>query len=816
MKRLIKRFLSVALIIIFMLNFTFTAFADENDVTYASATNGESTTVEGNVIAIDENHDTAVSVNVVDGGSAEIVVHGDIDIEHEGYTFGVAAFSWNGDSMSVTVDGDISVLAKTTTKEENIDLSDTDVAYGIDAFALAETGNSQYSITVGGDVTAVSEDNYSMAVEISALPDNENSVNASVNIGGNVTAIGGEYASGIKDTMSSNSTLDITVGGDVTAIAENGNTSGVHVGRNGDNASIDVSVGGSVISESSGAASGVSIFADDGAQANVTIGDGITSTGSQEVGALFTITSNATTNVEIGSDVSVESSNGAATAVDQSVSTVHYDYIYNEETEDFERIELTDITPGDSILQIGGSVSAVGESATAVRIINDDASLNTCVSGQVEATAVEDATGLNLYSAGGNTLFSANEGIVVSSEQGVATAANVSSYCVVDYTLDEETGTYFHEIVEPGTAESCLTIGGPIVAEGNKAVGLALHAGEGGSTTATLNGNLTVSGEENATAIYLNNSENGIVDVSVSGDVSSNDVGIQFFTYGEESTGTANITIDGTLSGDNAPILLSTIVTEDELTLTVWKIDLTDDGRAVIADNNDEAGEDYNQALEEAAESIEENIFYIIRVEQPTEGGTINLSGTSQSDGFEVAKEGDTVTLALNVAEGYKVDAAYNGEGNRIALLQDENGNYYIVIPTGGGVYLSAELSPVQKVVTTYSAYTPHKNTVVSFDSTSSVDDYGSIVLKTQSGEIINRKVKISFYDDGSFVVTANNTETLLNGQWKIMDGILHLISSDGTDKTVDESGFVSFVLSNGSILEITLAEKTIEIIKNY
>ena len=48
--------------------------------------------------------------------------------------------------------------------------------------------------------------------------------------------------------------------------------------------------------------------------------------------------------------------------------------------------------------------------------------------------------------------------------------------------------------------------------------------------------------------------------------------------------------------------------------------------------------------------------------------------------------------LGIAVPDGYTLTGAYNGEGEKIALEKDADGNYYVVVPRGGGVYLSVEL----------------------------------------------------------------------------------------------------------------------------
>jgi len=90
--------------------------------------------------------------------------------------------------------------------------------------------------------------------------------------------------------------------------------------------------------------------------------------------------------------------------------------------------------------------------------------------------------------------------------------------------------------------------------------------------------------------------------------------------------------------------------------------------------------------------------MYIAKVEQPSKGGTLkavdpNGSDLSKSYDFPVAHEGDKVILKANLQSGWKIKAAYNGKGaNKQQLSKDKNGNYYIIVPKGGGINLSADL----------------------------------------------------------------------------------------------------------------------------
>ncbi len=91
------------------------------------------------------------------------------------------------------------------------------------------------------------------------------------------------------------------------------------------------------------------------------------------------------------------------------------------------------------------------------------------------------------------------------------------------------------------------------------------------------------------------------------------------------------------------------------------------------------------------SDKVEKAIQYIIKVE-PSQGDMIQLNGVTESHGYEVAKENDKVTMKISVPDGYTLTGAFNGLGDKVALDKDENDDYYVEVPRGGGVYLSIEL----------------------------------------------------------------------------------------------------------------------------
>ena len=170
------------------------------------------------------------------------------------------------------------------------------------------------------------------------------------------------------------------------------------------------------------------------------------------------------------------------------------------------------------------------------------------------------------------------------------------------------------------------------------------------------------------------------------GNITAKDAGIVL-----EGAGKFDILVAGTLKTQGTPILIDKTVNPDNVSITVWKIEEPvqaggkNEKHVVLEGKLGEA-----QAVTNASKKVEAGIRYIIKIE-PSQEELINLEGTEKSHGYNTAEEGETVTLKISVPDGYKLVGAYNGDGDKVPLKKDDQGNYYVVVPKAGGVYLSAE-----------------------------------------------------------------------------------------------------------------------------
>ena len=176
--------------------------------------------------------------------------------------------------------------------------------------------------------------------------------------------------------------------------------------------------------------------------------------------------------------------------------------------------------------------------------------------------------------------------------------------------------------------------------------------------------------------------------VYVGGDIISDGYGI--FAGGFDSKTKFNVVVNGTISANKSAILLEdNNFVNNNFDLTAWQILSNDNGNYAerITIEND-------KKVQVRDQEFEKNINYIIKTDKIT-GAKIRLEGTSDKNGIVTAKAGAKVTLKIDLEENYSILGAYNGLEEKVGLLQDDAGNYYVIVPNGGGVLLSLALAYV-------------------------------------------------------------------------------------------------------------------------
>jgi|GEM_PF-6098705 len=205
--------------------------------------------------------------------------------------------------------------------------------------------------------------------------------------------------------------------------------------------------------------------------------------------------------------------------------------------------------------------------------------------------------------------------------------------------------------------------------------------------------------------------ENGGEARLTTGDITSDKYGM--FIYVSEGS-SVNALVTGTLSGAKAPISFfgSFFNNTNNFNLTVWKIQQSNgnivtelarkqslEQQALGTDDRPENEPRWDPDSEftaaESKSNYEKAINYIVKYVNPTAGGTVSVTRANGSSldsiaGYEFgsAKQDEKILLKVNVEDGYRIAGTFNGE----ELLEGENGEYYLVIPKGGGVLLTVKL----------------------------------------------------------------------------------------------------------------------------
>ena len=301
-----------------------------------------------------------------------------------------------------------------------------------------------------------------------------------------------------------------------------------------------------------------------------------------------------------------------------------------------------------------------------------------------EATAIHVRAGDN-----GDASVSVHENVTATADEGCATGVSVytedsSVYVNVggDVTVDSKDKNYGEAdgiIIKNFTSTVYVEVGESVnvKSETNDAGGVIIA---GSSTT-----------EQNAKSL-----------VAIQGDLNVEG-------YGVVSTGTADqsqadVIIEGTLDATKGAVLLKDYKSnsgssndeskKSDLNLYVWKIN-TDKNAAIAQKMTYNPSTMDEPEIKNDEDFVKNNIYYIIKVEQPQEGGTINVADENGSlvtvgNGIIAAKEGAKLLLEVEVSAGYDINEAYGDLEKNWVLTKDPHGNYFFEVKRGGGVYFNA------------------------------------------------------------------------------------------------------------------------------
>lgn len=323
-----------------------------------------------------------------------------------------------------------------------------------------------------------------------------------------------------------------------------------------------------------------------------------------------------------------------------------------------------------------------------------------------------------------------------------------------------------------------------------------------GTTNVTVDGNIDADAKDGkAYGILLSTEDrDSTTTIIVNGDVKGSSYGTNFDGF----DGTANVVINGTLSGGKSAVIINKI-TETDLdendedkvvtkkygyngnsNITVWK--MTSEQKDLV--RVEEQITDYTQDKDEcnvdaeATNNVLKNINYIIRTDKVS-NGTIHLSNTRLISGFDTARETEDITIKVEASDGYKVDSVKNGDA---VLKKNSDGTYTLTVPRGGGVQLSAVLSAIQKSHSSSSgssssSHSSASSVNVQTTSSASGATVATTVADSNGTRNTNAVVKIA-----NKQATVNTSEQTGNGN----SIIIRNVSGDVAGATFTGAGTVS------------------------
>ena len=334
------------------------------------------------------------------------------------------------------------------------------------------------------------------------------------------------------------------------------------------------------------------------------------------------------------------------------------------------------------------------------------------VNGKVSAESTDVSRDGDVYAlaicTGGKSIYNVGDGII--SKGRFACGADINT---INYGYDSSSGEVQLNIGEGGIkAESIKTT---IDTSDYDAAGLDI-TNENGSISIDIKGDVLANSPTDKAVGMISNMGGSYVEslpaintINIHGDIIADSEGIIISTIGQSID--HNIVVEGTIDAKTPVKFLndcfdyiesSELIDEldSALKLTVWKVMPDENGNIALY------MPDYNEDLEPVPE-YEKKINYIIKSEQPSKGGTFELSDIDGNalatvNDLEVAHEGDVIYVEPELENGYVLKNLYNGtDDDKKELLQDEEGKYYLEVPKGGGVYLTMEVEKDPSVTPT-------------------------------------------------------------------------------------------------------------------
>ena len=234
------------------------------------------------------------------------------------------------------------------------------------------------------------------------------------------------------------------------------------------------------------------------------------------------------------------------------------------------------------------------------------------------------------------------------------------------------------------------------LAERDVTGGNGVEAGADGSVDdenkVTIKGSVKATGEEGIGIIIMGTEKTTVV---VEGDVTANDAAIAIDNENADS----EVAVAGKISGTNGTTINVAVDGSGKVgTLPEIVVGEIEDFENITV--KDHYGE---KVSEDVKKEVLDSIKYIVGTNDASMDGkgTISITkvnGTAlDKDGlgrFDVAKASETITVHINVQDGYEISEVKAGKAT---LTRNADGTYSVTIPAGGGVNIEALVKAIEK-----------------------------------------------------------------------------------------------------------------------
>ncbi|MCR5403662.1 MAG: hypothetical protein K6E91_07580 [Butyrivibrio sp.] len=341
------------------------------------------------------------------------------------------------------------------------------------------------------------------------------------------------------------------------------------------------------------------------------------------------------------------------------------------ETKSYESISITNSG-------IGAQVDAC-DGGNATLNVQNDVSVSCSDEGQEIVIAVEEAAGKN-----GSANATIGGDIIAQASSPVATTG------IDIFATDEGSAT--------------ISVNGDIntIGTGNDTenYGIKANASDSSSINIDVAGDINTEDAINSRALDLQaNGSNATISTRICGDINGNEESPSTIEISTESGATVNVVAEGTITaGSESNIVFSG--DPNNISLVIWKAEYT--GNDPIVKESVRNEDDITIQRTTNSEVLEKAINYIIKVnttqsielDNTTDKTYLAPDGNSKT--YNTAKEGERVAVRLTIPDNYELSGVFSDEEQTCELLKDENGQYYLVVPKGGGIYVNMSLAAKQ------------------------------------------------------------------------------------------------------------------------